>query len=185
MQTAAPKTWYVYTYSYPDGTVFYVGKGTKGRIDHHEREAQGKCSCKKCQAIRHIWASGNPVQKRIVFETLVEVEALEQERSLIEKHTGPLLANVTIYPRAKIVKPKPVKSKIDGVPKTKIVDDETYLTANEAAKRLGIVRDTFQRNVAPHLTPYVFGALRWTYYKQSDVDRFAGPRPKETEGKDQ
>jgi hypothetical protein len=50
---------------------------------------------------------------------------------------------------------------------------------------LGIVRDTFQRNVAPHLKPYVFGALRWTYYKQSDVDRFAGPRPKETEGKDQ
>ena len=67
----------------------------------------------------------------------------------------------------------------------KIVDGETYLTANEAAKRLGIVRDTFQRNVAPHLKPYVFGALRWTYYRQSDVDRFAGPRPKETEGKDQ
>jgi hypothetical protein len=64
-----------------------------------------------------------------------------------------------------------------------IVDGETYLTANEAAKRLGIVRDTFQRNVAPHLKPYIFGALRWTYYKQSDVDRFAGPRPKENEGK--
>lgn len=67
----------------------------------------------------------------------------------------------------------------------KIVDGETYLTANEAAKRLGIARDTFQRNVAPHLKPYVFGALRWTYYKQSDVNRFAGPRPKETEGEDQ
>lgn len=66
----------------------------------------------------------------------------------------------------------------------KIVDGETYLTANEAAKRLGIVRDTFQRNVAPHLKPYVFGALRWTYYKQSDVDTFAGPRPKEVEKKD-
>ena len=66
----------------------------------------------------------------------------------------------------------------------KIVADETYLTANEAAKRLGIVRDTFQRNVAPHLKAYIFGALRWTYYKQSDVNRFAGPRPKETEGED-
>ena len=66
----------------------------------------------------------------------------------------------------------------------KVVDGETYLTANEAAKRLGIVRDTFQRNVAPHLEPYVFEALRWTYYKQSDVDKFAGPRPKETEVKD-
>lgn len=70
-----------------------------------------------------------------------------------------------------------------GVPK--IVDGETYLTANEAAKRLRIARDTFQRNGAPHLKPYIFGALRWTYYKQSDVDRFAGPHPKETEGEDQ
>lgn len=67
---------------------------------------------------------------------------------------------------------------------SKIVDGETYLTANEAAKRLGIVRDTFQRNVAPHLKPYAFGALRWTYYRQSDVDRFAGPHPKETEEKE-
>ena len=67
----------------------------------------------------------------------------------------------------------------------KIVDGETYLTANEAAKRLKIVRDTFQRNVAPHLTPYVFGALRWTYYKQSDVDTFAGPHPKKVKGKDE
>jgi hypothetical protein len=36
-----------------------------------------------------------------------------------------------------------------------------------------------------HVYTYIFGALRWTYYKQSDVDRFAGPRPKENEGKDQ
>ncbi len=36
-----------------------------------------------------------------------------------------------------------------------------------------------------HIKPYIFGALRWTYYKQSDVDRFAGPRPKETQEEDQ
>lgn len=62
------------------------------------------------------------------------------------------------------------------MPKT--VDGETYVTANEAAKRLGIARETFQRNVAPSLQPYEFGALRRVYYKQSDVDRYAGPRPK-------
>jgi len=37
-----------------------------------------------------------------------------------------LLTNVTIYPRAKIVKTKPVKSKVDGVPKTKIVVGDVF-----------------------------------------------------------
>ena len=71
MQTVAPQTWYVYTHAYPGGTIFYVGKGTKGRIDHHERATQGTCSCEKCRVIRQIWAGGQPIQKRIVFETLV------------------------------------------------------------------------------------------------------------------
>ncbi len=35
----APKTYYVYTYAYPDGVIFYIGKGTQGRIDDHELEA--------------------------------------------------------------------------------------------------------------------------------------------------
>ena len=29
---AAPTTYYVYTYAFPDGTVFYVGKGCNARI---------------------------------------------------------------------------------------------------------------------------------------------------------
>jgi hypothetical protein len=59
---AAPKTYYVYTYAYPDGTIFYIGKGTDGRIDQHEQEAtRSECTCKRCQVIRQIWASGKPV----------------------------------------------------------------------------------------------------------------------------
>jgi len=64
---------------------------------------------------------------------------------------------------------------------SKNIDGEIYLTANEAAKRLHIARDTFQRNVAPHLKSYMFAGLRYAYYKKSDVDAFAGPRPRNTE----
>ena len=31
---------YVYTLAYPDGKVFYVGKGSGYRIDQHEMEAR-------------------------------------------------------------------------------------------------------------------------------------------------
>jgi hypothetical protein len=66
-EVVAPKTWYVYTYAFPDGTVFYVGKGVRARIEEHEREAQSGCDCEKCRTIRRIWKSGMPVQKRIVY----------------------------------------------------------------------------------------------------------------------
>src|SRR5260370_11538749 len=90
----APKTYYVYTYAYPDGSVFYVGKGTKGRIDGHEHEAERGCQCRKCETIRQIWASGKTIQKRIVYETLDELDALEQEQNLISAHAGPYLTNI-------------------------------------------------------------------------------------------
>ena len=92
-QIARPTTWYVYTYAFPDGTVFYVGKGCHARINEHEREAQSGCECRKCCTIRHIWASGKPVQKRIVYETLIEQEALDCEKRLINDVYG--LENLT------------------------------------------------------------------------------------------
>jgi AcrR family transcriptional regulator len=99
----APKTWYVYTYAFPDGSIFYVGKGNQGQIDEHEREAQEGCDCKKCQTIREIWASGHPVQKRIVYETLLEAEALEHEKTLIQLHAGPHLTNQRLPPRQRLL----------------------------------------------------------------------------------
>lgn len=86
-----PQTWYVYTYAYPDGTVFYVGKGKNGRLFHHESEARSGCSCGKCVIIRRIWMDGGTVQKHIVFETLFESEALAHEKQLINEH--PKLVN--------------------------------------------------------------------------------------------
>ena len=37
-----PKTWYVYIYTFPDDTVFYVGKGKGDRIFQHEIEEKEK-----------------------------------------------------------------------------------------------------------------------------------------------
>ncbi len=57
-----------------------------------------------------------------------------------------------------------------------VVDGQTYLTSAEAARRLGIARDTFTRNVAQHLRQYEFEGLRRIYYLQSEVDARRGPR---------
>ena len=54
------------------------------------------------------------------------------------------------------------------------VDGEIYYTAAEAARDLGISRDTFHRNVEPQLQSYKFGVLRRIYYKKSDLDKFKG-----------
>jgi len=102
-----PKTYYVYTYAYPDGTIFYIGKGAEGRIDHHELEAgRSDCVCRRCRIIRDIWASGKPVQKRIVFETFDEIEAFTYEHDLIEQHMGPCLANIAGNPHRPSVDPQ-------------------------------------------------------------------------------
>ena len=93
-KVVSPQTYYIYTLAYPDGKVFYVGKGTNGRIADHEREASKGCNCPKCDIIREIWADNKPVQKRIVFETLNETEALTYELDLIKQSGEPSLVNV-------------------------------------------------------------------------------------------
>ena len=54
---------------------------------------------------------------------------------------------------------------------------ETYYTASEAARYLSIARDTFSRNVKDKIPVYNLGALKREYYRQSDLDKFKGPRP--------
>jgi excisionase family DNA binding protein len=93
-EIVAPQTYYVYTLAYPDGKIFYVGKGAQGRIADHEREASKGCKCRKCHVIREIWARGKPVQKRIVYETLDESEAFGHERMLIDLYASSLLVNI-------------------------------------------------------------------------------------------
>lgn len=88
-----PQSWYVYTYSLPGGTVFYVGKGTGNRINANEDEASRGCPCKKCTAIRGVWASGHSVQKKIVFESFDHSEVKAIEREQILAHVSPSLTN--------------------------------------------------------------------------------------------
>ena len=56
------------------------------------------------------------------------------------------------------------------------VNDQTYLTAAESARRLGVSRDTFNRNMSPRLRKYKFGALSRTYYLETEVNDHRGPQ---------
>jgi hypothetical protein len=64
------------------------------------------------------------------------------------------------------------------------MNGETYYTASEAARYLGVSRDAFTRNVKPHLRPYKHGALKREYFRLSDLGKYRGIRPVE-EGQDQ
>lgn len=95
IEIPAAHRYYVYTLAHPDGTVFYIGKGTGRRIKFHEAEAQGDCQCPRCQVIRSIWEKGQSVVKAIVFETGVEDWAHQHEMQLIKQHGREKLCNRT------------------------------------------------------------------------------------------
>ncbi len=67
------KKYYVYTLAYPNGEVFYIGKGTGDRLHQHEYEAarSGKEASyyynnpEKHAIIREIWAQGKQVKAEI------------------------------------------------------------------------------------------------------------------------
>lgn len=65
-----------------------------------------------------------------------------------------------------------------------IIEGETYLTAAEAARYLGISRPTFHQNVRPYISEYQLGAFRRTYYRQSELDRFRGVRKRDPDNEE-
>lgn len=85
----------VYVLARPDGTPFYVGKGTKSRVFDHEDEAQSGCPCDKCLIIRAIWEQGGQIQRTIDFTTHDEHQAFLHERALIARYGRENLANRT------------------------------------------------------------------------------------------
>ncbi len=126
------KTWYVYTYAFPNGNIFYVGKGCNAHIDEHEHEARRGCDCKKCCTIRQIWEEGHPVQKRIVFETFKEYEALERENLLIQTYG---LANLTnIKKGTSYISTKPAIDRVCAAPVFQALRLDAGLSINQLAR---------------------------------------------------
>lgn len=84
---------YVYTLRYPDGTVFYVGKGIAERINNHAKEAKKGVSSPKCDVIRSIWETGQDFIRQKEYEGLSQEEALQLENEVIERYNFILLTN--------------------------------------------------------------------------------------------
>src|SRR5712671_5181213 len=94
----ADKTYrhYVYTLAYPDGKVFYVGKGTGDRIHMHEYEALGARKSRniyKTRVINKIWREGGEIFKTKLAFFQTNEEALAYETALI--FFTPDLTNLT------------------------------------------------------------------------------------------
>jgi hypothetical protein len=87
--------YYVYTLAYPNGVVFYVGKGKGKRVADHEKEALRGHDCPKCELIRSIWRDGGSILRAIVFETDDERAALDREAELIRDYGYDRLMNRT------------------------------------------------------------------------------------------
>ncbi len=87
------KPHYVYTLAYPDGRVFYVGKGTRDRISVHERQAREGKKSPKCSIIRKIWTNGGEIVKAKLAYFETHKEACMYEIALIFFMDG--LTNLT------------------------------------------------------------------------------------------
>lgn len=75
---------YVYTLVDPrDGSIFYVGKGSKSRIAGHEREAARGVYSRKCDRIREIWKARRKPDRCIIEWFEDESAAYNAEAALI------------------------------------------------------------------------------------------------------
>jgi hypothetical protein len=95
MLSIPPRAFYVYILSRPDGSPFYVGKGSRYRIYAHDYEAKRGHDCHKCRVIRKIWRQGKEYGRTIVFTSEDEQEAFAYERELIALYGRATLTNST------------------------------------------------------------------------------------------
>lgn len=125
---------YVYTLAYPNGTVFYVGKGKGDRIKQHEHDARHEKTSEKCEIIRDIWAQGGQVLKRKLYINLSEQDALAIEAIIIALFDRANLANGQGGHTKVLVHRKPAKRKppkIIGFKTRTWVENGLYNEASE------------------------------------------------------
>jgi hypothetical protein len=83
-EEASVMHFYVYELADPrSGAVFYVGKGSRDRIDHHEGEARRGVHSRKCELIRELQAAGLTPEKRKVAYFMDEQDAYDFETGRI------------------------------------------------------------------------------------------------------
>jgi hypothetical protein len=88
-------SFYVYELFDPrTAIVFYVGKGTRSRIDAHEVEARNGRISRKCDMIRLIESAGHNIGKRTVRSFGDEQAAYDFESDLIDKYGLNNLTNI-------------------------------------------------------------------------------------------
>jgi hypothetical protein len=130
------KKFYVYTYSYLDGTPFYVGKGTGARKRVHLRDAKAGRNNKKwaVRVIAKMLREGSEPIISVVKDDLTTEEAVQLEIELIKQYgrkdigTG-ILVNCTDGGDGAInvsdeTKKKQTVKLIEWVKTKRIVDDE-------------------------------------------------------------
>jgi hypothetical protein len=133
-------TYYVYTLAYPDGRIFYVGKGQGDRMYQHEREARQYDNqlqkSAKVRVIREIWSAGGKVVKTKVFETKNEEEANQYEKQFIAQCDPHTLTNRTKGGG-------PLFSARD--PYVRLKHREYYYSPTEAFEKLGVSDQVWHR----------------------------------------
>lgn len=128
---SADLVFYVYELIDPrDGSVFYVGKGKRGRVDQHEVEARKGRQSRKCECIRAIESAGLKIKKRKAAHYTDEIEAYEAEIALIQSHGLANLTNVTSGGGGKCVGPTTYEDRIHAIAACKTLRQITTLRKN-------------------------------------------------------